>query len=106
MSGCFCEHRSVWPARREEVKESVCRMCGVFSGVLCLLLAPTRVQVLEGGREGREGAPMISSAVRIVCCETERYREIYRQGDADNFVIFLVGVSYCNCDYKQNLQSS
>lgn len=45
------------PARGEEVKESVCRMTGVFDDVLCLL--PGLSTVLEGG----QGATVIFSAL-------------------------------------------
>lgn len=37
VSGCFCAQGSVAPARGEEVKENVCRMCGVLNDVLCPL---------------------------------------------------------------------
>ncbi|KAK0141933.1 General transcription factor II-I repeat domain-containing protein 2 [Merluccius polli] len=43
---------SVAPARGEEGKEWVCRVCGVFEDVPCPLPGPSSVQVLEGGQGG------------------------------------------------------
>lgn len=46
VSGCFGTQGSVAPPRVEEVGKIVCRMCGVFNDVLCLLPGPSGVQVL------------------------------------------------------------
>lgn len=48
LSSCFGAQGPETPARGKKVKESVCRMCGVFNDVLVPFSGPSSVQVLEG----------------------------------------------------------
>lgn len=44
MSGCFCTQGSEAPSRGEEVKESMCRILGVFNDAFCPVLGRERGQ--------------------------------------------------------------